>query len=57
MGCETPDCLKGHIGGCDQRLFNLNSVFKDEIGIDAEFGVEALGKGHRDASGATHLSS
>ena len=24
MGCETPDCLKGHIGGCDQMcLKNL----------------------------------
>ena len=29
-------------------------VFKDEIGIDAELGVETLGKGHRNASAATH---
>ena len=44
-GVKPQDCLP-----------NL-CVLKDEIGIDAELGVETLGKGHGDASAATHLSS
>ena len=41
-GVKPQDCLP-----------NL-CVLKDEIGIDAELGVETLGKGHGDASAATH---
>ena len=41
-------------GACHYRLNIYLSVFKDEIGIDAEFGVEALCEGHGDSSSATH---
>jgi len=35
----------------EQRLLG---VVKDEVRINAHFGVQALGKGHRDATAATH---